>query len=178
MTAVAAVAALALFGQEVDARKKSKWSIKRTQQVKDRLERVYGKGLIGMHDPVTGRPDPTRMGWDNRATGGRRLGSSIQVTIAPGNTIDATTATAYWLGFVEGMKYTGLQRDTGETNLLAESETILTNCFASTYSLLSTFDTWGYNFETFNSNPGQIKIFDVLALDPINVMADSAVNYE
>ena len=46
------------------------------------------------------------------------------------------------------------------------------------YSLLTTFDTAAYNIQTFNSIPGTIKIFDVLALDPINILADSAVNYE
>jgi len=46
------------------------------------------------------------------------------------------------------------------------------------YSLLTTFDTAAYNIQTFNSIPGTIKIFDVVALDPINILADSAVNYE
>ena len=140
------------------------------------MERVYGKGLVGMKDPETGRIDPGRMGWDNRVTGGAPLGSQINVTVAPGVTIDASSVTAYWLGFVDGMKYTGLDRD--DASLLATSEIVLTNCFASMYSLLSTFDTAAFNISTFNSIPGTIKIFDVLVLDPINILADSAVNYE
>ena len=132
---------------------------------------------MGMKDPETGRVDPGRMGWDNRVTGGAPLGSQINVTVAPGLTIDASSYMAYWLGFVDGMKYTGLDRP-GDESLLATSDIVLTNCFASMYSLLTTIDTAGYNIKTFNSIPGTIKIFDVAVLDPINILADSAVNYE
>lgn len=69
-----------------------------------------------MIDQETGRVDPTRFGWDNRLTGGAPLGSHIRLphvanikrhlmgqeisrTITDGLTIDATGATAYWLGF-------------------------------------------------------------------------------
>ena len=107
------------------------------------MERTYGKGLIGMKNPETGRIDPNRFGWDNRVTGGRPLGQSINVTVAPGLTIDASGSMAYWLGFVDGMKYTGLERE-GDS-LLASSEIVLTNCFASMYSLLTTIDTAAYN---------------------------------
>ena len=71
----------------------------------DNLERVYGRGLVHMMDPETGKVDPTTFGWDNRVTGGKRLGSSISYTITPGFTIDATTTMAYWLGFSKGMQY-------------------------------------------------------------------------
>ena len=74
------------------------------------------------------------------------------------------------------MQYTGLVREGG--NALAGADEALTNCFASTYSLLTTFDTAAFNIKTFNTIPGTIKIFDVLALDPITILADSAVNYE
>lgn len=65
-----------------------------------------------MIDPVTGQVDPTTFGWDNRLTGGKRLGSSISVTITPGLTIDAVTNMAFALGFSKGMQYDGLERDT------------------------------------------------------------------
>ena len=62
--------------QNVEARRgPSRWAVQRTEEVKHRLERVYGKGLVGMYDPETGRIDPSRFGWDNRLTGGAPLGS-------------------------------------------------------------------------------------------------------
>jgi hypothetical protein len=35
-----------------------------------------------------------------------------------------------------------------------------------------------YNWATLFSEPGTFKGFDVLFIDPINLLADSAVNYE
>ena len=67
------------------------------------MERTYGKGLVGMRDPLHGNVDPARFGWDNTETGGARLGSSITVTITENLTIDATDFAALLLGFVKGM---------------------------------------------------------------------------
>ena len=124
----------------------------------------------------TGQIDPTRFGWDNRVTGGARLGSSISKTIVPGLTIDATGSSAFWLGFVRGMQYNGLDREAASN--LPGSETPLTNCFASMYSFLTSLDIAGYNLSTINSEPGTFKGFDVLVLDPTHIVADFAVNYE
>ena len=41
-------------------------------------------------DPETGLVDPKTFGWDNRLTGGKRLGSSISVSIGS-LSIDAVT---------------------------------------------------------------------------------------
>ena len=128
-----------------------------------------------MHEE-TGHIDPTRFGWDNRITGGARLGSSISRTIVPGLTIDATGASAFWLGFTRGMQYNGLDREAASN--LPGSETPLTNCFASMYSFLTSVDIAGYNWQTLNTVPGTFKGFDVLVLDPTHIIADFAVNYE
>ena len=146
-----------------------------------------------MIDQETGQIDPTRFGWDNRLTGGAPLGSHIRVpnlagirrgmmgqeiskTITEGLTIDATGTSAFWLGFTKGMQYNGLDR--GTVDNLPGSSTPLTNCFASMYSLITSFDTFGYNLSTINSEPGSFKGFDVLVIDPTHIIADTAVNYE
>lgn len=36
------------------------------------------------------------------------MAQAISTTIAPGVIIDATNTVAYWLGFAQGMNYTGL----------------------------------------------------------------------
>ena len=129
-----------------------------------------------MLDPMTGKIDPETFGWDNRLTGGARLGSSISKTISDGFTIDATTTMAYWLGFAKGMQYSAMDRE-GTDNLPGASA-VLTNCFASTYGLMTSFDTLGHNWSTLTSTPGQFKGFDVLVIDPVKIVADSVVNFE
>jgi len=54
----------------------------------------------------------------------------------------------------------------------------LTNCFASTFALIEDFDIAGYNIQTFASEPGTIKIFDVLAMDPAHILMDLTVEWE
>lgn len=129
-----------------------------------------------MYDPKSGRIDPARFGWDNRVTGGALLGSSISRTITPGLTIDATGISAYWLGFTIGMQYNGLDRESVAS--LPNSGTPLTNCFASMYAMITSFDTAAYNWDTLNTEPGTFKGFDVLVIDPTHIMSDIVVNYE
>jgi len=48
-TILSIVAGVALLGNEVEARRKpSKYSVQRVNDVRHNLERVYGKGLVGM----------------------------------------------------------------------------------------------------------------------------------
>jgi hypothetical protein len=169
------VAAIAMMA---DARKPSPWAVQRTNDVKNRLERTYGKGLVGMMKPGTNEIDPSRFGWDNKKTGGAPLGSNLSVTITSGLTIDGTTSTAFWLGFSKGMQYEGLKKAESETANLPGNDTPLTNCFASTYSLMTSLDNAGHNLKTINSEPGTFKGFDVLFIDPTHVLADFTVNWE
>jgi len=104
------------------------------------------------------------------------MGQEINKTITPTMTIDATGTSAFWLGFTKGMQYNGLDR--GTVDNLPGSSTPLTNCFASMYSLITSFDTFGYNLSTINSEAGSFKGFDVLIIDPIHILADTGVNYE
>ena len=95
------------------------------------MERTYGKGLAGLYDEQ-GKFRAERLGWDNRHTGGARLGSSLSVEIIPGVVIDASGAMAQGLGFVKGMQYSALAES---STTLANQPEQLSNCFASTYAL-------------------------------------------
>ena len=113
----------------------------------------------------------------NRQNGKKPLGSSISITLYPGvPTIDASTASAYILGFVDGLKYEGLIKE--DSPVLPVDTPAMTNCFASTYALLEDFEILGYNIKTFSSEPGTLKIFDVLAKDPIHILMDMTVEWE
>lgn len=112
----------------------------------------------------------------NRLNGKKPYGSSISVTVAPGQTIDASTTSAYVLGFVTGLQYEGLAR---EDSPILPSETVaLSNCFASTFALIEDFEVSAYNINTFSSEPGTLKIFDVLAMDPAHIAMDLSVEWE
>ena len=144
--------------------------------MKHKLERTYGKGMMDIKGP-DGRVDSTKFIHTDRRMGGSRLGSNISVTVRPGLTIDAATKAAFWLGFVNGMQYEGLNRESAESVLPTE-DVQLTNCFASTYALIESFDTAAYNIKTFSSEVGTLKIFDTLALDPLHIIGDFTVEWE
>lgn len=158
-----------------EARVKTTWAQKKVDATKHRLERNFGKGLVGLINE-NGDVDPDRLGWMNKVNGGKPLGSSISVTVAPGLTIDASTGSALALGFVTGMQYTGLARE--DSPILPVDTIALSNCFASTYALLEDFEIQAYNIATFASEPGTLKIFDVLALDPAHILMDMTVEWE
>lgn len=121
--------------------------------------------------------DPDRLGWMRKNGNKAPLGSSISVTIIPGMpAIDASTGSAYVLGFVNGLQYEGL--GTTDDPILPVDTVALTNCFASTYALIEDFDIAGYNIQTFSSEPGTLKIFDVLAMDPAHILMDMTVEWE
>jgi len=158
-----------------DAKVHTTWAQKRVDATKYRLERNFGRGLVGLINEE-GHVDPDRLGWMNRHTGKKPLGSSISVTLLPGYTIDASTGSAYVLGFVNGMQYEGLAKD--DAPILPVDTVALTNCFASTVALIEDFDLLGFNISTFTSEPGTIKIFDVLAKDPAHILMDLTVEWE
>ena len=161
--------------QGAEARVKTTWAQKRVDATKYRLERNFGRGLVGLINEE-GQVDPDRLGWINRRGGKKPLGSSISVTLLPGLTIDASTTNAYILGWVNGLQYEGLSRE--DSPVLPVDTVALTNCFASTYALLEDFEILGYNIQTFASEPGTLKIFDVLAKDPIHILMDMTVEWE
>lgn len=94
----------------------------------------------------------------------------------PGLTIDAATTSAFFLGFINGLQYEGL--GTSEDAILPVDTVALTNCFASSYALVEDFDIAGYNISTFSAEPGTLKIFDVLAMDPAHILMDMTVEWE
>ena len=132
-----------------------------------------------MHDPKTGRVDPMTFGWDNRATGGARLGTSITITITEGLTIDGTGASAFGLGWAQGAQYSLSSGEEGESGTNVPGAQIqLSNCFASMYAFFSSLDTFGHNLNNMSPAEGGNKYFDILFIDPTHIIADFVVNIE
>ena len=160
---------------------KTSWSKKRVNATKYRLERNYGKGLTGLLNEE-GHVDPDRLGWMvNKHRGKKPLGSALGATseiIFSGEdgTIDATNATAQVLGFVNGLQYEGLTRDIGIDFTTTHIE--LTNCYAATFAIIEDIEIFMYNIQTVFDEPGSVKWFDVLAMDPIHIFMDMTVEWQ
>merc|ERR1711953_239338 len=71
---------------------------------KKKLERTYGPGLVGMfHEDGTFNT--------NSIAAKQRYIAGEPMTVTIGNlTLDATSGKAFWLGFVKGMQYAGLEK--------------------------------------------------------------------
>jgi len=114
-----ALSAMALVATEVEGAFHGTWARKRVGNMKHKLERTYGKGMMDIKG-VDGRVDSSRFIHTDRRFGGSKLGSNISVTVRPGMTIDASDTPAFWLGFVNGMQYEGLNRADAEDLLPTE----------------------------------------------------------
>lgn len=57
MKSTVALLAMASLASIADARLPSRFSVERVGDIKDKMQRHYGKDLAGMHDPVTGNFD-------------------------------------------------------------------------------------------------------------------------
>lgn len=138
------------------------------------MERTYGKGLVGMINPKTGKVDFERMGWDNKVTNGARMGSQLNIKLGD-RIFDATTKASAFLGFAKGMQYSDMTRAIGS---LPIEDAQLTNCFASSYAFIQTLDIAAFNIKNIFPSSGTFKGFDVIFSDPITIFGDAMVNYE
>ena len=174
--ACALFSTMALLGPVAEATiAKTSWSHKRVQSTKHRLERNFGKGLVGLINE-DGHVDPDRLGWMvNKHNGKKPLGSTSEVIFTGLPAIDATNATAQVLGFVNGLQYEGLTRDIGIDFTTTHIE--LTNCFAATFALIEDIEIAMYNVQTVFDEPGSVKWFDVVAMDPLHILMDMTVEW-
>ena len=138
------------------------------------MERHYGKGLVGMFHPETGKFDKNRLGW---ARHGRKLGASLEWEITPGFTVDGTTLASGVMGDALGTQWDGLASNTA-ADQLTDDGAQLSNCFASTYSQLESIDQIVYDWETILAVDGTFKGLDVFLNDPVKILADNVVTYE
>ena len=87
-------------------RKPSRFSVERIEKIKQKMERHYGRGFVGMFDE-NGKLKHKELGW---ARHGRRLGESITMTL-DALSFDASTMNAFFLGAAKGLQWDGLEGD-------------------------------------------------------------------
>ena len=94
VTKLGGVAALAAVA---DATIMSSYSRKRVHEVRTHLEKVYGKGLVGMFDEH-GKMTHERLRW------ARKRPHAIWTEVG-GIQIDAETTSAWFYGLAQGLQY-------------------------------------------------------------------------
>ena len=84
------------------ARVVSEFAEQTVRQTKHRLERIYGRGLVGLRHEQTGKIDHRRFQWS------RTLPA---VTMTVGDiTLDTNSMDAIILGITKGIEYSGLTK--------------------------------------------------------------------
>ena len=119
--------------------------MKKINATKHRLERNYGKGLVGLINE-NGHVSPDRLDWMmSSRIGGKPLVSGKRNLLNATfenlgvTSFNAADGKALIFGFVNGMQYVGLEGSDKSAPLPNESVP-LTNCFAATYALVEDFE--------------------------------------
>lgn len=155
-------AVAALFGLTNGYAIQSSYSRKRVTETRQHLEKVYGKGLVGMFNKegamthsilrkARTRPHQTWM-----EVGGLQ--------------IDAEMGSAWFYGFVQGMQYTGMEA--------GFEEEPVSNCFFALYGLTDTMDMSLFTLKNIMGNSGEIQWFNVIGYNNIHMLGDLTVVYE
>ena len=134
------------------------------------MERTFGPGLVGMfHEDGTFNM--------NSIANKNRYIAGEPMTVNIGNlSLDATSAKAYWLGFVKGMQYAGLEKSDVANEFYEKIE--LSACFTTTYALLEVLEQTAYDISTMFDSLHEIKLVKVLLHDSFKVIGDLTVNYQ
>ena len=143
----------------------SKYARQRVKQTKTHLEKVYGKGLVGLFDE------------DGKMTHKRLRASKVvpgynSLNLKGLGTIDAESGKASAYGWAKGLQYDALASELqGDP-----SEAIPSDCFYSIYGMVDTVDLLAYDWKNILSE-GQFGWFNVMAYDPLHFSGDLSVSY-
>jgi len=160
------IAALAAIS--VDA-KASKYAQQRVKQTKTHLEKVYGKGLVGLFDE-NGRMTHKRI----RAAKLRpahKIGYN-SMSLKGLGTFDADSAKASVYGWAKGLEYKLMKSDVMDD--VAEFQQ--SDCFYSMYGMVDTVDLLSYDWQNILAD-GKFQWFNVMAYDPLHFSGDLSVAY-
>ena len=125
------VAAMAAALVMVDAKAPSNYARKKVKEVKRKLERIHGRGLVGLYNEYGEfRPHRLSKGFKNN-----RLGSTITIDGIDG-TFELDSWIVNFLGGLDGITYSEVQ---GE-------DSAFSNCFYSGYAMVENVENIIYIF--------------------------------
>jgi hypothetical protein len=146
-----------------------KHAIRRVTEVKQHLEMVYGKGLIGLYDD-----DGALRLTPQKLKAARRRPSQNYAKIG-GIMMDQEIASAGLYGFVEGFQYKGLA---GAAEEILAGDMVESNCFYAMYGLMDSVDVLAADFNNFIDPAGEIKWLNLIEYNPSHILNNFFVGYE
>jgi len=144
----------------------SKYAQERISHTRGHLEKVYGKGLVGLFNE---EGEMTHKAWRQSRV---RPSYNSQPIFGIG-TIDAEGAKAWFYGLAKGIQYKGIESTRGTD----ASDSAQSNCFYAMYGLVDTADLLKYDFANILSE-GSFNWFNVAAYDPLHLVGDLTVAYQ
>jgi len=154
----------ALAAVSVDAA--TRHAKQRVAGTKKHLEKVYGKGLVGLFDEE-GNMTYRRM----RAARTRPAFNTMLVNGL--GAINADSASAWFYGTANGLQYKGMAA--GARDSIEDS--IQSDCFYAVYGMVDTVDLQMHDFSNIMAD-GSFNWFNVAGYNPLHIMGDSSVSYQ
>jgi len=134
-------------------------------EVRRHLERIYGKGLVGLFDD-DGNFDQKRLSWART----RPAANWVQV----GETqINAENVSSWFYGLSQGLQYNAM-----EAGNKAKDNEEANNCFFALYGLTDSVDMFTYDAINMFATSGSVNWFNVVGYSPIQMMGNMSVVYE
>ena len=137
------------------------------------MEQTYGKGLVGLRNPLTGEIDPKRFVQDKKL--GASAGEWLNIQ---GMTINSITFEAFAYGYVEGVQFKGIQASGLSIGEIQQTTTTMSNCFYAMKGIIDSVEVMVYDWKTISQWRGEFKWFNVFLYDPIHILGDTTVLYE
>ena len=137
------------------------------------MELVYGKGLVGLMDPDTGKVDPKRFGKD------RKIPTTNWIEIPTlDNQISGVTWEAFSFGYVRGVQYNGISIGGVTVGDFSNTVDTMSNCFFAVKGIIGQIEQLVYDFKNLGKRSGEYNWFNVAIFDPLHIIADLSVGYE
>lgn len=161
------VAAVTAMGS---SRVVSQFAQERVRQTKHRLERIYGRGLVGLRHEETGKVDHRRFAW------ARSKPASI-ITFGDFK-FDSDMQSTMLLGFTQGVQYQGLAQSTQGENTSEPGQDKISNCFYATYGIVQDLSTIQNSFNELGTEDNTYNWFDPFIYGPFKFVGDFSVSFE
>jgi hypothetical protein len=142
---------------------------RRVTEVKNHLEMVYGKGLVGLYND-DGALEIT----PSKLKAARRRPAQNYTKIG-GIMMDQETSTTFVYGFTEGLQYAGLS---GAATEIMAGELVESNCFYAMYGMIDSVDVLMSDFNNFIDPAGEIKWVNFIMYNPMHIVNNAFVGYE
>lgn len=146
----------------------------RVRATKHRLERIYGRNLLGLYHEETGKIVPKRFSMARKNTL-----SKSRTMVLGGITLHPDEQNTALLGFTKGLQYDGLLAAVDEFSKSAAEE-VVSNCFYAAYAMTEDLDSITSGWEALSPDSMNMEYnwFDPIVYGPLHLIGDFSVTFE